>query len=72
MDKAVFIMDMPSACVECPFYYKAELLSMGNFIYKQLYRCKVEAQDVEDVYLENILKEKPKWCPLKLYKSNNL
>ena len=66
MKKAVLILDMPKACIECPFFYKADLMPEGNFLYRQLYRCRVEPKDVEDVYLPNILKEKPEWCPLHL------
>lgn len=64
MKKAVLIIDMPKSCIECPLCDKAELISEGNFLYKQLYRCKVEPEDVEDGYLPNIIKEKPEWCPL--------
>lgn len=66
MDKAVLTIDMPKICVECPFCYKSDLFSEGNFMYKQTYRCKVQPEDVEDVYLPNIIKTKAEWCPLKL------
>lgn len=66
MAKAVLMIDMPKACIECPLSYKAELASEGDFLYRQLYRCSVEPEDVEDGFLPNILKEKPEWCPLRL------
>ncbi len=66
MAKAVLMIDMPKVCIECPLSYKAELASEGNFLYRQLYRCSVEPEDVEDGFLPNILKEKPEWCPLHL------
>ena len=65
MSKAMLIMDMPRACVVCPFCYKAELMAKGNYLYEQLYRCRIEPQDIEDVYLEDILNQKPSWCPLR-------
>ena len=67
MSKAILVLDdMPKTCIECPLSYKAELASEGNFLYRQLYRCSVEPEDVEDGFLPNILKEKPEWCPLQL------
>ncbi len=67
MSKAILVLkNMPKTCIECPLSYKAELVLEGNFLYRQLYRCKVEPEDVEDCYLPNILKEKPEWCPLYL------
>ena len=67
MSKAILVLDdMPTTCIECPLSYKAELLLEGNFLYRQLYRCNVQPEDVEDCYLQNILTEKPKWCPLHL------
>ena len=65
MSKTVLIVDKIDNCLECPMCYKSDSLSLGNFEYKQLYSCKCIPEDVEDVYLDNILKEKPSWCPLK-------
>ena len=67
MSKAILVLnDMPKTCIECPLSYKSELVSEGNFLFKQLHRCSVEPEDVEDGFLSNILNEKPEWCPLKL------
>ena len=42
MSKAILVLDdMPKTCIECPLSYKAELVSEGNFLYRQLYRCSV-------------------------------
>ena len=65
MAKAMLIMDMPRACAVCPFCYKADLMSQGIYLYEQLYRCRMETEDVEDVYLEDVLNKKPSWCPLR-------
>lgn len=64
MAKAILLLDMPKTCIDCPLSYKAELVSEGNFLYRQLYRCRVEPKDIEDGFLPNIVKEKPEWCPL--------
>ena len=63
--KAVSVMDMPDNCFECPFCYKAEDFSLGDFKFQKMFRCKLEPEDIEDVYLSNIMNKKPDWCPLK-------
>lgn len=65
MSKAVLVMDMPENCLECPLCYKADKLSLGDFKYQILYRCRMEPDDIEEVYLEDIIHKKPDWCPLK-------
>lgn len=71
MNKAILVMDMPKNCLECPLKYKSEELSLGNFTYQQLFRCKYEPEDISEddgdiVYLNDIMmKSKPDWCPLK-------
>ena len=65
MSKVMLIMDKPDACIECPLCFKAEEISIGAFEYRRLYSCKRVPEDVEDIYLEDILHKKPDWCPLK-------
>ena len=71
MSKAILVMDMPKKCLECPLKYKSEELSLGNFTYQQLFRCKYEPEDISEddgdiVYLNDIMmKGKPNWCPLR-------
>lgn len=65
MSKAILVMDMPNVCVECPMHYKSEDVSLGNFTYQRLYRCMLEPENLEDVYLPDILNKKPDWCPLR-------
>ena len=65
MSKAVLVMDMPRKCIECPFCYKADELSLGDFKYQRLYKCLVQPEDVEDVYLDDIIKTRKHWCPFK-------
>lgn len=71
MSKAIFIMDMPSCCLECPFKYKSEEMPLGNFTYQSLFRCKNEPDDISEddgdiVYLNEIMmNSKPDWCPLR-------
>ena len=65
MSKVMLIMDKINACIECPLCFKAEEMSIGAFKYERLYSCKRVPDDVEDIYLEDILHKKPDWCPLK-------
>ena len=64
-------MDMPKNCLECPFRYKSEEMSLGNFTYQSLFRCKFEPEELceddgDTVYLNDLMmKAKPDWCPLK-------
>lgn len=66
MSKSAIVIENPNNCLECPMHYKAEKIPLGNYTYRQLFRCKLEPEDIEDVYLPDILKRKPGWCPLKL------
>jgi len=70
--KAILVLDkMPKNCLECPFRYKSEEMTLGNFTYQSLFRCKFEPEglcedDGDTVYLNDIMmKSKPDWCPLK-------
>ena len=70
--KAILVLNkMPKNCLECPFRYKSEEMSLGNFTYQSLFRCKFEPEglceyDGDTVYLNDIMmKSKPDWCPLK-------
>lgn len=65
MSKVMLIMDKPNACIDCPLCFEAEQISIGVFEYKRLYSCRKVPDDVEDIYLEDILNKKPDWCPLK-------
>ena len=65
MKKAYFVIDAPSRCAECPMRYFFEELHLGDFKYQKLFRCKIQPEDIEDIYLEDIINKKPKWCPLK-------
>lgn len=72
MSKAVLILeDMPETCVDCPLHYKSETMPLGNFMFKNLYRCRFEPEDISEddgdiVYLNDIMLDgKPPWCPLK-------
>ena len=69
--KAILVLEIPKNCLECPFRYKSEEMSLGNFTYQSLFRCKFEPEglcedDGDTVYLNDIMmKSKPDWCPLK-------
>lgn len=64
--KGIIVLDeVPKSCVDCPMCYHAEDMSLGQFKYERLYRCKLEPEEVEQVYLEDILHKKPDWCPIK-------
>lgn len=65
MAKGIIVVDeIPKSCVECPMCYHAEDMSLGEFKYERLYKCKLEPEDIEQVYLEDILHKKPDWCPI--------
>ena len=72
MGKCILVLDdMPKNCLECPFRYKSEEMSLGNFTYQSLFRCKFEPEGLcedegDTVYLNDLMmKGKPDWCPLK-------
>ena len=65
MKKAYFVIDEPSCCSECPMSYLSEEVHLGDLKYQKLFRCKIQPEDIEDIYLEDIINKKPKWCPLK-------
>lgn len=65
MEKSYFIIDNPCCCAECPMRYLAEEIPLGDFKYRKLFRCKIEPENIEDIYLEDILHKKQEWCPLK-------
>ena len=65
MSKGFLAMDMPGCCLECPLCYKADKLSLGDFRYQILYRCRMEPDDIEEVYLKDIIHKRQDWCPLK-------
>ena len=55
MAKGIILLeDIPRSCVECPMCYHATDMSIGKFQYERLYRCGLEPEDVEQVYLEDI------------------
>ena len=64
--KGIIVLDeIPKSCVECSMCYHAEDMSIGQFKYERLYKCKLEPEDIEQVHLEDILHKKPDWCPIK-------
>ena len=72
-NKSVVIIDTPDVCADCPFRVKDELMYIGDYIYKQLYCCRIMPEDIcgeddEDLdpYIDPL--SKPDWCPLKPYK----
>ena len=65
MSKAVLVMDMPKNCFECPLRYEADQFLLGDFKYQKLFRCLFMPENIEDVYLEDIMDKKQDWCPLK-------
>lgn len=68
MKKAFVVFDMPETCVECPCRYAAEQEPLGNYTYRQIFRCKICPLDLPpnlDAVLEDITHKKPSWCPLK-------
>lgn len=66
MAKGIIVLEeIPRSCIECPMCYHATDISIGKFQYERLYKCKLEPEDIEQVYLEDILHKKPDWCPIK-------
>ena len=66
MAKGIIVLDeIPKSCVDCPMYYHAEDMSLGKFKYERLYKCKIMPEEVEQVYLEDILHKKPVWCKIR-------
>lgn len=64
--KGIIVLDkIPKACVDCPMCYHAGDMSIGNFKYERLYRCKLEPEEIEGGYLCDILHKKPEWCVVK-------
>lgn len=69
--KGIVVLDeIPKSCVDCPMCYHAEDMSLGQFKYERLYKCKLEPENIEQVYLEDILHKKPDWCPIITAKDN--
>lgn len=64
MSKSILVLDNINHCIDCPMSYEKELLYLGGYKYLQLYSCKCLPEDVENIYIEDICKEKPDWCPL--------
>ena len=65
MAKGIIVLDeIPKSCIECPMCYHATDMSIGKFQYERLYRCGLEPEDLEQVYLEDICHKKPDWCPI--------
>lgn len=62
MSRVMLVMDNPCNCMECPFHFRDELVYVGDYTYKQFYKCRMCPEDVEDYYLPDILKNKPDWC----------
>ena len=66
MAKGIIVLDdIPRSCFGCPMCYYAEDMSLGQFKFERLYRCKLESEDVGQVYLEDICHTKPDWCLIK-------
>ena len=65
MAKGIIVLDeIPRSCIECLMCYHATDMSIGKFQYERLYRCGLEPEDLEQVYLEDICHKKPDWCPI--------
>lgn len=62
MSKGIVVMNKPDRCIECPMSYHADDLELCGGCYKRLYRCRLEPEDVEEVYID--LHTKPDWCPI--------
>ena len=67
MAKGIIVVDdIPQTCIECPMHFHATDMSIGDFRFERLFRCKLEPEDAEQVYLEDICHTKPDWCPIKI------
>ena len=64
MAKGILVFDIPISCIDCPMCYESLKMSIGKYEYRQLYRCRIEPEDLEDPYLGDIMERKPDWCPL--------
>lgn len=64
MSKGIIVVYKSDKCMECPMCYHSEDLAINGLqgLYKRLYRCRLEPEDLEDVYIE--LNKKPDWCPI--------
>lgn len=67
MSKAYLVMDMPKNCLECPFRFNSDRLSLGDFKYQQLHRCRLQPDGVEEVYMKDIIHKRQDWCQLKQF-----
>lgn len=65
MKKGIVEIEMPENCFECPLRYDAVKMSIGPYEYRQMHRCLLQPDDVEDVYLRDISRKRQEWCPLK-------
>lgn len=66
MSKGIILLDeIPKTCVECPMCFYATDMSIGKFEFRRLYRCKLEPEEIEQAYLEDICCSKPDWCPIR-------
>lgn len=63
--KSILVLDTPRACIECPLSYPKDKITIEPYVYRQLYSCQCIPEDVEDIYVQDILHEKPDWCPLR-------
>lgn len=63
--KGIVVVDMTDACVECPMCYHADDLQVDKYTYKKLYSCRIVPDNVLEVYIDDIIHKKPKWCPIK-------
>lgn len=71
MSKSIVVFETPCDCGKCMFLGEAEMIHIGDFQYKRLYRCRLEPEGLDEdegdiVYLNDfIFTGKPPWCPLK-------
>lgn len=65
MSKSILVLDTPRACIECPLSYPKDKITVEPYVYRQLFSCQCVPEDVEDIYVQDILNEKPDWCPLR-------
>lgn len=65
MKKGSVEIEMPATCFECPFRYDAEKMSIGPYEFRQLHRCLLQPNNVDNVYLEDITKKRQEWCQIK-------
>ena len=65
MKKGIVEIEMPENCFECQFRYDAADMPIGPYEFRQLHRCLLEPDDLEDAYLRDISQKRQEWCPLK-------